>query len=166
MKHFARFSTTVQEHLMSVNCTQASKNASFSKTNPWLTLETSRQDSVKHSNSIGMLEWISGARTNCFDIQGRGKERKWQLIFPFAKWFFIEIGKERSLWQGYHQPNWAEMAVLEVYFVVMQNSVPWSLWSIGHILQRKNFFLPFLKIFLKKFFFFFLQDFISATCVT
>ena len=81
----------------------------------------------------------------------KAEERKWQLIFPFAKWFFIEIGKERSLWQGYHQPNWAEMAVLEVYFVVMQNSVPWSLWSIGHILQRKNFFLPFLKIFLKKF---------------
>ena len=44
------------------------------------------------------------------------------------------------MWQGYHQPNWAEMAVLEVYFVVMQNSVPWSLWSIGHILQRKKLF--------------------------
>ena len=35
----------------------------------------------------------------------------------------------------------------------MQNSVPWSLWSIGHIpffanqknLQKRNFFFPFLK---------------------
>ena len=73
-----------------------------------MTLETSRQEPVKHSNSIGMLEWISGARTNCFDIQGRGKEMAahfslCQVIFHWnwkGKEFVARLSSTQLGWNG------------------------------------------------------------------
>ena len=74
----------------------------------------------------------------------KAEERKWQLIFPFAKWFFIEIGKERSLWQGYHQPNWAEMAVFRSLFcshAEFSSLVFMVYWT--HFAKKKLFFALF-----------------------